>query len=189
MEHFDQGTLAGAGTFRCETCGFPVALQGRDALPPCPRCHAGRFQRSSLWAEMGQAEPIAVTEADPPAWLDGLRAELAAGTDHLAYEDTHGVHAVPLDADTVRIGRSPMADVRLDDPTVSRRHALVHRRGGVRQLLDDRSLNGVWLHGERIEDHPLADGDAIGIGCFALFFLAARRSRAEGGAVSAAGRV
>jgi hypothetical protein len=188
MEVFDQGTLAGAGTFRCEACGFPVALQGLDALPPCPRCHAGRFQRSSLWEEMGQAEPIAVAEADRPGWLDGLRDELVRAVDHLAYEDASGVHAKPLDAELTRIGRSPMADVRLDDPTVSRRHALVHRHGGAWHILDDRSLNGVWVHGERVEDRPLTDGDAIGIGSFVLFFLAAARSGAAGRVASTAGR-
>ncbi len=186
MEVFDQGTLAGAGTFRCEACGFPVALQGRDVLPPCPRCHTGRFQRSSLWAEMGEAEPIPVTEADPPAWLENLRGELADDVDHLAYEDLAGVHAAPLDAELIRIGRSPMAHVRLDDPTVSRRHALVHRHEGVLHILDDRSLNGVWVHGERVEDRPLADGDPIGIGSFVLFFLAAARSGAAGRTTAAA---
>jgi pSer/pThr/pTyr-binding forkhead associated (FHA) protein len=43
-----------------------------------------------------------------------------------------------------KIGRSLTADIRLDDPTVSRRHALVCiQREGVR-VLDDRSLNGVF---------------------------------------------
>ena len=70
------------------------------------------------------------------------------------------------------MGRSLSADVRFDDPTVSRRHALVYREpsGGAR-ILDDRSLNGVFVNGERVELAELDDGDEIAIGRFTLFFL------------------
>ena len=38
-------------------------------------------------------------------------------------------------------------------------------------MLDDRSLNGVYVNGERVEWAPLTDGDEITIGRHAIFFL------------------
>ncbi|MFL5779764.1 MAG: zinc ribbon-containing protein, partial [Thermoleophilaceae bacterium] len=32
------GTLAGAGCFRCDSCGYAVALQELDEVPACPHC-------------------------------------------------------------------------------------------------------------------------------------------------------
>ena len=46
------------------------------------------------------------------------------------------------DGQSLRIGRSPASDILLEDPSVSRRHAVVTHRGGRTVLLDDRSLNG-----------------------------------------------
>ena len=62
---------------------------------------------------------------------------------YLAIEDGDEIVLLPLNADLVHIGRSPAADIVLDDASVSRRHALVARRGERTVILDDRSLNGV----------------------------------------------
>ena len=77
----------------------------------------------------------------------------------------------PLNQEWTRIGRSLAADVRFDDATVSRRHALVVSQAEGVRVLDDRSLNGVYVNGERVEWAPLADGDEITIGRHAIFFL------------------
>ena len=69
------------------------------------------------------------------------------------------------------IGRSLAADVRFDDPTVSRRHALIVRQADGVRVLDDRSLNGVFVNGERVEWRALADGDEIVVGRYRLHFL------------------
>ncbi|MBK5116074.1 MAG: FHA domain-containing protein [Thermoleophilia bacterium] len=64
-----------------------------------------------------------------------------------------------------RIGRSPMAEIRLADPTVSRRHALIVRTEDERlRVLDDRSLTGIYLNGERVRWAELRDGDELMIG-------------------------
>ena len=70
-----------------------------------------------------------------------------------------------------RIGRSLAADIRFDDATVSRRHALVVSQAEGVRVLDDRSLNGVYLNGARVEWGPLTDGDEITIGRHAIYFL------------------
>ena len=70
------------------------------------------------------------------------------------------------------VGRSPEADVFLDDVTVSRDHAvLVHRHGGW-YLDDSGSLNGTYVNRKRIDSHRLEDGDELQIGKYKLTYLA-----------------
>jgi pSer/pThr/pTyr-binding forkhead associated (FHA) protein len=63
-----------------------------------------------------------------------------------------------------RIGRSLTAAVRLEDPTVSRRHALIVRTADDVRILDDRSLGGVVVNGVTVHEQSLAPGDVITIG-------------------------
>jgi pSer/pThr/pTyr-binding forkhead associated (FHA) protein len=71
----------------------------------------------------------------------------------------------------LRIGRSPATDILLEDPSVSRRHAVVVHRNGRAVLLDDRSLNGIFVNGERVGEAQLRDGDAIMIGHVSLRYV------------------
>ena len=61
--------------------------------------------------------------------------------------------------------------MRFDDPTVSRRHALIVRQADGVRLLDDRSLNGVFVNGARVEGKALQDGDEIIVGRYRLLFV------------------
>ena len=79
---------------------------------------------------------------------------------------------VALGTGTTRIGRSPAADICLEDASVSRRHAIILREGEEVRVLDDRSLNGVWVNGERVTTRVLADGDVLTIGRNELTFAA-----------------
>ena len=74
--------------------------------------------------------------------------------------------------------------MRFDDPTVSRRHALIVRHADGVRLLDDRSLNGVFVNGARVDGQALQDGDEIIVGRYRLLFVeraASRSSRARAG--------
>ena len=110
-------------------------------------------------------------ERERPAWLAEARDELTVPGRYLAYEEPGRRVVAPLSREWTRIGRSLAADVRFDDATVSRRHALVVSQDGGVRVLDDRSLNGVYVNGERVEWIALADGDEITIGRHAIFFL------------------
>jgi hypothetical protein len=171
MDAFIAGTLAGAGSFRCESCGFAIALHERDEIPACPHCHGGRFRRASIFGDNSPAEPIGTHEVVTPKWLADTRSHLDEAGDYLTYRDDEGVQIVSLEEGWTRLGRSLAAHVRFDDPTVSRRHALLHRDAGSVRILDDRSLNGVFLNGERVDWHELEDGDEIVIGRFHLYFI------------------
>ena len=81
---------------------------------------------------------------------------------------------VPIGVGWTRIGRSPSADIRLDDASVSRRHALLIRApDGALQVLDDRSLSGVHVNGRPVGWATLSDGDELRIGRFRLRIAAA----------------
>ena len=108
---------------------------------------------------------------DAPAWLRQARDGLTVPGKYLAYEELGRHVLAPLNQEWTRIGRSLAADVRFDDATVSRRHALVVCQADGVRVLDDRSLNGVCVNGRRVEWSPLADGDEITIGRHALFYL------------------
>ena len=96
--------------------------------------------------------------------------DLQQGTPYLTGAYGSESVAAALTGAVTRIGRGVSADVHLDHPTVSRRHALVVRRGDALVLLDDRSMNGTWLNGERIGEAVLSDGDRIQLGAVELSF-------------------
>jgi hypothetical protein len=171
FDSFSTGTLAGAGCFRCETCGFAVALHECDEVPGCPHCGGEEFKRSSIFGELSVAQPTGPTDVEHPDWLGEARGALDDEGDYLAFEIDGRLRVVALSGDWTRIGRSLSADIRFDDPTVSRRHAMVHRQDGSARILDDRSLNGVFVNGERTEMGELCDGDELTIGRFRLYFL------------------
>jgi hypothetical protein len=104
-------------------------------------------------------------------WIVELREGIDTPGQYLAYRGADGnVVAYTLEREWTRIGRSLAADIRFDDPTVSRRHALIVRQPDGLRVVDDRSLNGVFVNGERVEWSALADGDEIVIGRHHLHF-------------------
>ena len=126
MEAFNAGTLAGAGSFRCDSCGFAVALHERDPVPECPECGGESFRRASLFGDSTRP-PMHHEVEGAPDWLAEAREALVREGDYLAFEDDDRVRVFPLQDGWTRIGRSLSAHVRFDDPTVSRRHALLYR--------------------------------------------------------------
>ncbi|MBJ7520033.1 MAG: FHA domain-containing protein [Solirubrobacteraceae bacterium] len=175
MDSLTSGTLAGTGSFRCEECGFTVTLAAADTLPECPSCGGADFTRASLFGTQRfdrEPERQADTEhEDPAVWVAETRAEITEPGEYLAFQELGGRRIVSLSREWTRIGRSLAADVRFDDPTVSRRHALIVRQADGVRVLDDRSLNGVFVNGDRVEWQELHDGDEIVVGRYRLHFL------------------
>jgi pSer/pThr/pTyr-binding forkhead associated (FHA) protein len=90
---------------------------------------------------------------------------------YLAIEDGAEVVVIPVDDTALRLGRSAAADVMLEHLSVSRRHAVVVRRGEDVAILDDRSLNGVLVNGERVREAVLEHGDEVRLGDVAMRYL------------------
>ncbi len=190
VESLTSGTLAGAGSFRCQRCGYVLTLAASDRLSDCPGCGGASFVRASLFSAGrfgGEAEGGSATleggrriaeRADrseigqrEEAWLAEIRERIERPGEYLAYEEDGETTVMALTHEWTRVGRSLAADVRFDDPTVSRRHALLVRQPDGVRVLDDRSLNGVFVNGERIEWRMLEDGDEIVVGRYRLRFL------------------
>jgi DNA-directed RNA polymerase subunit RPC12/RpoP len=174
MKAWMTGNVAGTGTFRCTDCDFPISLDAADELPACPNCGGREFIRASLFTTAQNQVidlPIEIEDHDR-SWIDEVRATLDEPGQYLAYRagDSEPV-AFVLRREWTRIGRSLAADIRFDDPTVSRRHALIVRQPDGLRVLDDRSLNGVFVNGERVEWSTLADGDEVVIGRHHLHFI------------------
>lgn len=156
-----------------------------DPRTPSELASTGTLPLSGEGAVPVTSEPAASGDEGAPAWVQEARANLTTPGKYLAYEEGTRSVVVPVQREWTRIGRSLAADVRFDDATVSRRHALiVHQADGTR-VLDDRSLNGVYVNGRRVEWSALADGDQIVVGRHTLWFLDnATVGQAVGGAVA-----
>ncbi len=76
-----------------------------------------------------------------------------------------------LDTDVTTVGRHPEADIFFDDVTVSRRHAEITRTAAGFELVDQRSLNGTYVNGERVDRAVLTNGSEVRVGKFRLNFF------------------
>jgi pSer/pThr/pTyr-binding forkhead associated (FHA) protein len=149
-----------------------LTLNSLDALRDCPDCGGHDFVRASLFdarPPVADDHPI-VAHSGENEWIAQAREDLSIAGEYLLYDDGESTKTVALTREWTRIGRSLAADVRFDDPTVSRRHALVVRQADGVRVLDDRSLNGVFVNGERVEWRALKDGDEIVVGRYLLVF-------------------
>jgi predicted nucleic acid-binding Zn-ribbon protein len=191
VESLTSGTIAGAGSFRCQHCGYVLTLAASDTLSDCPGCGGASFVRASLFSvgRLGRSSPSNLTEVDSPVelreheatWLQHAKEQIEQPGEYLAYEEDGETVVVALTQEWTRVGRSLAADIRFDDPTVSRRHALLVRQADGVRVLDDRSLNGVFVNDERIEWRMLEDGDEIVVGRYRLCFLCLPGQRPDRG--------
>lgn len=171
------GRVPGPGTFFCLDCGSQLSLLEDDRLPACPRCGDSLFRRDSIFEPMQEhgattAEFESADGASPADWLDEARVTLPQRGWHLACHEDGDIQLFPIGPGWTRIGRSVAADIRLDDPSVSRRHALlVSEPEKPLRVLDDRSLNGIFVNHEPIDWAKLVDGDELTIGRYHLFTL------------------
>ena len=107
MKTFQAGTLVGAGSFRCENCGFAVALQEGDEVPACPSC-GGRPLPPLVDVRRGHLRGgTARGRAGAGLVGRGARGTVASG-DYLAFEAGERVQVVSLQDGWTRIGLQPL---------------------------------------------------------------------------------
>ncbi|GAB3604428.1 FHA domain-containing protein [Microbacterium aureliae] len=110
-------------------------------------------------SELNTAELDAIEALPSGAALLLVRSGPTAGARYL------------LDSDVTTVGRHPEADIFFDDVTVSRRHAEITRAGTNFELVDQRSLNGTYVNGERVDRAVLTNGAEVRVGKFRLNFF------------------
>ncbi|MCB0871908.1 MAG: FHA domain-containing protein [Actinobacteria bacterium] len=141
------GSVQNEGNRYCGHCGAHLVPDGATAEVPAP------------WTSGTTGEVMRRPSARGP-----MLAVRSGGPQGATYDIGRGAE--------MSIGRSPAADVFLDDVTVSRDHAqLVATTEGV-VLRDLGSLNGTYVNRRRIEDDELLhDGDELQIGKFRLTYI------------------
>lgn len=133
-------------------------------------CGSEQLHRASLF-DRARREARLDDAGPEPDWLVELGPSLEPGQ-YLILE--HGGEPTPirLRKAWTRIGRSGAADVRLDHPQVSFRHAIVTRQGRrTVNVVDDDSASGVCVNGSRIDWRVLHDGDRMEIGPYCFHYL------------------
>jgi len=114
---------------------------------------------------------------DPTACLDervrheALPVERVQPGRYIEIQGPQRALLIPLATEAIHIGRGLSAELRLDDSSVSRRHAILVPRPSGARILDDRSANGTFVNGRRIQQAELRGGDVIVLGRVVLRFL------------------
>ncbi len=148
----------------CPECGF-VNAEGANY---CQKC--GAF----LGEPGGQDTTIAYQLDEGTGELKAVDLEQVTAEGATLVIRSGGGRAgetFQISGERMRIGRSPDAEVFLDDVTVSRNHALLVRRRDGLYIDDLGSLNGTYVNRRRIESHKLVDGDELQVGKYKLTYL------------------
>jgi pSer/pThr/pTyr-binding forkhead associated (FHA) protein len=131
-----------------------------------------------MTAPMPTAAVEGLTErVDAIACLDERvrrRASSATPTEPGRYLEVQGpgeTLLIPLGDEVMHLGRGLAADLRLDENSVSRRHAILVPRPAGARVLDDRSSNGTFVNGRRIVQADLKNGDVLALGRVVLRYL------------------
>ena len=90
-----------------------------------------------------------------------------------------GKPPIPLHRPVTVIGSRSNARIHLTSSSVSKAHALVVRDGSVTYIRDLASRSKVFIDGEEVREHDLADGELIKIGSFTFKFVEGKGRRAE----------
>jgi FHA domain len=137
-----------------------------------------RFASSMTSETLIRPATDGITERfDPTACVDETARHRAVALDHLEpgrYIEVQGPErtlAIPLTDAVMHVGRGLSAELRLDETSVSRRHAILVPRPSGARILDDRSSNGTFVNGRRIQQVDLRNGDVIVLGRVVMRYL------------------
>ncbi|MBR5513089.1 MAG: FHA domain-containing protein [Ruminococcus sp.] len=79
-------------------------------------------------------------------------------------------HVYHLECDEILIGRHASADIRLQDMSVSRYHAMLNVTDGKWMITDIGSKSGLFVNGEPVRHVRIYEGDVITLGNRNLIF-------------------
>lgn len=149
----------------------PALVLGLGALGAVPVVAVVGWLITRLGASEGDARTVLMRRKGTAAGSGTTTLGRTAARSHggaLEWSDASGgARRLVLTRELVRVGREPDNDIVLDDRTVHRYHAAIHRPDGSHTVVTDLSGsqgNGVLVNGSRVTSRALQAGDVIELG-------------------------
>jgi pSer/pThr/pTyr-binding forkhead associated (FHA) protein len=150
----------------CSRCGHELSGSTQNT---CPRCGAPR--PDPAWTQPFSQAAVATMQSR------AVNAGTLSGDKKYAIVIVNGGEpgrVIPIEKARITIGRAD-CDIVLDDPQLSRQHALVAINGTSARLEDLGSTNGTFVDEKRIEQIELEDRMEFRIGSHELVFVVTER--------------
>ena len=145
----------------CPYCGYqfmPAASPAAFAAPSSPHQAA-----TDIIPEYTQPAPVPATLPPPSQPQKAAYSNNTLGSLVVTTGDLIG-QSFAIDKDNVLIGRASDCDIRIKDPTISRRHARLRLAQGQWFIQDQNSASGLYVNGSRVSATRLQAGDNIRMG-------------------------
>jgi cell division septation protein DedD len=147
----------------------PAPAQPAPAAPVPPPPAAPPAQPAQATPDEPPApSPPAPTEVRAPAPAPRPRYRLAFIAGSQSGGDAGSRY--PLTESLTVIGRSPECDLRITDPSISRRHAEIRQDGDGVRISDLGSTNGTSVNGRPVRERRIEPGDRVELGTTRLVF-------------------
>ena len=182
--HFDQNTSLPTGRFTVASeavAGMTPAADRQPPTRPSPRsapsaqsaasgpsapvwsAPSAQSAASGLSAASGQSAPSAFSARSAESASDSFFRPTSSRTELVL--EVNGLRH-PLSPPGFVIGRGTDADLRINDPGISRLHAevKVHPASGAAEIVDLGSTNGITVNGHKVRQATLTEGTRIEIG-------------------------
>lgn len=142
----------------CPACPSPMSGTGTGAAAAVRAGFVGRGVATLL------RRPPSSAPADPqPVRPINVEPDPADVLVRLAH-DINGAPDVVIRRPGATVGRNPVAEVCIDDSSVSWEHAQILSRDGAPAIVDLGSSNGTYVNGERIDESLLLHHDQLQFG-------------------------
>ncbi|MGU3500061.1 FHA domain-containing protein [Mycobacterium sp. C31M] len=138
--------------------------------PPYP---TGQQSYQSAPQPVSRSQPAYIPPADPAQTQMGPTAVSRPSENNLATSMLKILRpgkAAEVPPGGIKIGRATDNDIVIPDVLASRHHATLVSGPGGTEILDNRSINGTFVNGQRVDDAVLREGDVVTIGNVDLVF-------------------
>ncbi len=160
----------------------PVQIEFRveDSLPPGALRAEGEFREWDAPQSLGEARDNVqvLIDKEEGGSADGTQVyklpeatyESEEPAQVVALNGPHRGEHWGLGAEPVSLGRGPDQHIQLQDPSVSRYHAVIRLTQGKHWIEDSHSTNGLRVNGNLVKKALLEDGDLLQLGNTRLQF-------------------
>ncbi|KRE25276.1 ABC transporter ATP-binding protein [Mycobacterium sp. Soil538] len=183
---FEVGRHQGSAGTPPPTTSVPVAARPSATWPSQPPTTRPPTQRSyptgprtgyppppSRPAPAPVHQPISSQAMEPVTQMGPAAAPRSSGDGNLAtsmLKILRPSRAPEVPPGSVKIGRASDNDIVIPDVLASRHHATLVTTAGGTEIRDNRSINGTFVNGSRVETALLSNGDTVTIGNVDLVF-------------------